>query len=322
MDLLIATNSVPFSSADVAPGSGTPQYGTNGNPIGPIPATVFPAYMLNMIMSEIRNAVLASGQTPDGTNWSQLANALGLFPPTGQCRLTVTNSTTITMMPWGGNRLRINGISQPIPSAGVTLSNTGLSASTLYYIYASMSGSTMQLQASTTGHALATDGTEVKSGDTTQALVGMCYPAAGTPGVFSFAVGWRGLLNWFNRRGINANSAIQSGFSTSSLTLVELYSAARVTFLNWSSETVRFDVVGTGSNSGVGGFELNFGLDSTTVGSGSIGVGTSAAANQIGTAVSIGFGATEGAHFATMLGAAVTTGTATFTAGLYVTTNG
>jgi hypothetical protein len=59
-----------------------------------------------------------------------------------------------------------------VPSAGVTISNAGLAASTVYYVYARMSGGAMALELSTTGHT-PTNGVETKTGDTTRTLVGM-----------------------------------------------------------------------------------------------------------------------------------------------------
>lgn len=75
MDRVIATNSVPFASRDLAPGSGTPQYFTPGVP-GTTPATVVPGYFLNMLQDEMRAVIVAAGITPDGANWAQLLQAI------------------------------------------------------------------------------------------------------------------------------------------------------------------------------------------------------------------------------------------------------
>ncbi|WP_428492172.1 hypothetical protein [Rhodopila sp.] len=76
MNRIKATNSVAFSSRDIAPITGTPQYATDGNPATGIPGTIWPAYAFNMIQDEIVNAILAAGVTPDDTNWAQLAQAI------------------------------------------------------------------------------------------------------------------------------------------------------------------------------------------------------------------------------------------------------
>lgn len=85
-DLLIAANSVPLSGADLVPSSGTPQYATSGNPVTAIPATVWPAYMANCLMSELTNIVVAAGMTPSGAAWDQVWQAIlanGSFIDTG-----------------------------------------------------------------------------------------------------------------------------------------------------------------------------------------------------------------------------------------------
>lgn len=75
MNRLKASNSVAFASRDIAPVSGTPQYATDGVP-GTTPATVWPAYMFNMIQDELLSILLAGGLTADDTNWSQVWQAL------------------------------------------------------------------------------------------------------------------------------------------------------------------------------------------------------------------------------------------------------
>lgn len=76
MDRLIATNSVPFASADTAPATGTPQYATTGNPATSTPPTVFPAYAWNMLQDEIYNVIIAAGLTPNRNAWNQLLTAI------------------------------------------------------------------------------------------------------------------------------------------------------------------------------------------------------------------------------------------------------
>ena len=94
MNFLISINSVPLASADVAPATGTPQYATSGNPVGPIPATVLPAYWVNAVMTEIVTAIEASGQTPSSTDWTQLAKAISQGGKNGQ-KLTSSGNFTV-----------------------------------------------------------------------------------------------------------------------------------------------------------------------------------------------------------------------------------
>lgn len=92
--------------------------------------------------------------------------------PASQCRLVCTNTTTVTLSRLNGSYLWINGANEQIPSSAPTLSNSGLSASTSYYVYAYMSAGTMTLEASATAPTTHTDGTQIKTGDATRALVG------------------------------------------------------------------------------------------------------------------------------------------------------
>ncbi len=76
MDPLIAANSVPLADADTAPGAGTPQYATSGNPATNTPATSFPAYHYNMLMQELLALLTAADITPSTTNNGQVLAAI------------------------------------------------------------------------------------------------------------------------------------------------------------------------------------------------------------------------------------------------------
>jgi hypothetical protein len=295
--------------------TGSIGYFTEGSP-GTIAATNVRGWWLNMIQEELMSVLAAAGITPDttGASLAQVAQAIGILGGNGQCRLNYTSSTVVTLSPFGGTRLRINGVSQPIPGSGVTLSNSGLSASTLYYVYASMSGSTMQLQASTSGHVTGTDGNEVKSGDATQTLVGMVYPAAGTPGVFTDTAAYRGVASWFNRR---TRSIIGGSFSsqgTTSTSLNEFWTGVRIIILTWAEEAVQAIGNVIASNGTMGNSNgLAVSLDGAT--SGSVGQMYSNSNGQAG-GITSAYAAlvAEGAHYLTMLGN-VSAGTATYTSG-------
>lgn len=57
----------------------TPGYPTEGDPIGGIEATIFTAWTGHALIEEIRNVIVAAGITPDKSDLTQLAAALGLF---------------------------------------------------------------------------------------------------------------------------------------------------------------------------------------------------------------------------------------------------
>ena len=252
MNRLRAYKSVPFAQRDVAPVGGTAEYAHNLQ-------TRWSAYHYNMVQEELMAVVEGAGLTPDDTNWAQFIQGIGLFSQTGQCRLAGVSATQIILNRYDGSRLRINGVGQTIPAVGVSLTNTGLAASTLYYIYAFMSGSTMTLEASTTGHVTSTvDGTEIKSGDATRALVGAVYTTAATPGQFQDGVTARGIASWYNRKRKQLESNNTSGASTAAnVTYAELSSGSRVLVVGWFPEDmVEASVRGSVSTSIAGGSAL------------------------------------------------------------------
>ena len=119
--------------------------------------------------------------------------------PLGQCRLVYVGTTSIRLDRRNGSYLSINGANEQIPSAGVTMSNATLSASTKYYIYAFMSSGTMTLEPSTTAPAASsTDGTQIKTGDATRALVGRVISNGSSEFIGGNYSNPNGVVSWFN----------------------------------------------------------------------------------------------------------------------------
>lgn len=162
----------------------------------------------------------------------------------GQCRLTKSGANLL-LSPYQGNGLTINGVVCKIPGAGITLAPGALSAGTLYYIYATASGTAVStLEASTTAHATdATTGVEIKSGDATRTLVGMARPIAGP--AFADTDAQRFVCSWFNRRPrriyLNAGSNVVNGNTTP----VQLL--GNMEYLAWG-DAVQASFVGSVSN--------------------------------------------------------------------------
>lgn len=168
-----AAASLPASTA-----AGTAGYFTDGDPLTSTAPTILPAEWLNSIMLENLNVLTAAGITPAKNQFDQLKLAIqalviaGSDKANGQCDLRISGANLI-LLPLKGNKLLINGSSYVIPAAGITLPVTGASASTMYYIYAYMSGGTMTLERSATIYQ--TDnatGILTKTGDTTRTFVG------------------------------------------------------------------------------------------------------------------------------------------------------
>lgn len=154
----------------------------------------------------------------------------------GQCRLSVVSTTQLKVAPYGGLNVLVNGVPLQLPAAGITASNSGLSASTLYYVYLSGTTAAPVLNLSTTGHVTGSNGVEVKSGDATQTLVGMIRTNASSQFVDSQTQ--RFCLNWFNRRSLSGNQGFAANRSTTSTTPVEISSSERMEFLCWADEAV------------------------------------------------------------------------------------
>lgn len=218
----------------------------------------------------------------------------------GQCYLSLSGGN-LKLSPYMGNNLTINGVANAIPSAGVTLGPGGLSVSTLYYIYAYMSGATMTLEASTTGHATdTTTGVEIKSGDATRTLVGMCVPQTGP--AFADSGTKRLVLSWFNRRNKEVNNLSIAGGTTGAATAQEINSSDRILFLSWNNDAVNcYANVSTTSNNSGSTWAITFGLDGTGYGYTNFNGGTA-----IGGPVSLSTAycqeVSEGSHYATVMG--------------------
>lgn len=246
------------------------------------------------------------------------ANSL---PALGQCQLAYVSSTQIALTRKNGKKLTINGTAQDIPSAGVTLANTGLTAATLYYAYAYMNAGVMTLEASATGHSTdSSTGVEIKTGDATRTLVGMVYMGAGTPGTFVDSATQRFVRSWFNRKKQVLKGNFTASRSTSSNTYVELNTEIRVEAVLWNDDLVNASSSGTatGGTSAMSVFTA-ISTDGATAQAGleSAGEGYSAGSHDVSTALSGPIsGLAEGKNFFTLLGrATANTGTWSYNTG-------
>ncbi|WP_107327508.1 hypothetical protein [Agrobacterium pusense] len=212
----------------------------------------------------------------DGAAWRIADLSLSEIPVNfGQCRLSVQSATALLLSPYSGNSLVINGAPVKIPSAGVTLSNSGLSANTVYNVYAFLSGATLTLEASGTAHSPdSSTGVEIKSGDPTRTLVGKIRTNATSN--FADTTNYRGCINWFNRRQLNVTGGSGTN-STSSSSYIDLGGSISCSFLAWGDEALfsvvngfaRSDTVGGQANisltlDGVQGFASDSGMQAPT----------------------------------------------------------
>lgn len=168
----------------------------------------------------------------------------------GQCQLQVQNSTTLALVPFNGNNLIINGVPRQVPTGGVAISNSGLSASTLYYIYAQWTAGAMSIIASTTSHLTSSTGIETMIGDATKSYVGMIYTAASSQFVDSGAQ--RFIRSWFNKQMKMFNTGSQSN-STTSTTNVQL-STTNIQFVAEIGDAIDGGFDGFANSTAAGGY--------------------------------------------------------------------
>jgi hypothetical protein len=87
-----------------------------------------------------------------------------------------------------------------IPDAGITVACTGLSATTLYYLYVYDNGGTLTLDLSTTAPTTQ-NGINVKTGDTSRLMIARCRTnGAGDVVTHNEDAAWQLVTNEFNKR--------------------------------------------------------------------------------------------------------------------------
>lgn len=210
------------------------------------PGATYLRTLVNGVWGAWQQVVLlnSSNQLP-AVDGSLLTNIPLLPRDANGGRLNFVSTGQVAFVPSHGGFIQINGQLQPIPSAGIILSNTGLVALTLYYVYAFMSAGVLTLEASTTTHVISTTagnvGNEIKSGDDTRSLVGMLQ----TGGSSQFVSGQ--VLSWANRQGFAGTITQVGPFSSAAIT-PQLFSSA-VTLLNWANEPVFAAAIGAASAS-------------------------------------------------------------------------
>lgn len=167
----------------------------------------------------------------------------------GQCRVQVDSSSQVSIRRYAGSflPLKINGAwrAKLIPQAGVAVTNAGLVAATLHYLYAFDNSGVIAGEISTTGHTPDADvGVEIKSGDPSRTLLAMLYTGAGSPGTFVDSATQRLLANWFNRRNLDLTNVFTANRTTTSTSFVELNTEIRIEAVVWSDEATALFLTG------------------------------------------------------------------------------
>lgn len=231
--------------------------------------------------------------------------------PQFQCRLAKSGAN-LQLSRFAGANLFINGFTYQLPATGPTLAPAGLSAATLYYIYAYVANSgAITLEVSVTAYATDTTwGHLIKTGDPSRTLVGMARTDAGA--AFADSATQRFTRSYYNDPGIALANAFTATRTTASGSYVEINSEIRIEAAVWSGETLQIEANGTcGSSTLSGVAQTSIGIDSATPEDTTCQVQLYAN-NTIGAfAVALNkIGLAEGYHYATLLGTTNGSGTA------------
>lgn len=251
------------------------------------------------------------------------ASVASLINVNGQCRFNFIDATHCTLGMCNGNRLKIAGVIQKVPNAGVTITNAGLTANTFYYAYAFMNAGAMALEFSTIGHvadtAAGNEGTEIKLGDNSRTLVG----AVGTDASSQWS--WGRVISWFNRRRKVVGGQLLSQTTTASTTPVEISTQLRFYFLEWADDST--DVLANGTISSTVDTNLGvtqwIGIDGTARGGNSsancAGTGLTASITSV-LSVDVTTCAENAIHYATLMASTNPGQTATYSSSTNGTT--
>jgi hypothetical protein len=187
----------------------------------------------------------------------------------------------------------------------VTISNAGLTASTLYYIYAYMVGAVMTLEASATGHATdtstANNGTEIKSGDPTRSLVGMI--ATDATSLFADSATQLFVRSWFNRRRRTLASPTLGSNVVLNATANEFSTKMRLNFVCWADDAIQATLNSVGTSSTLGAaVSFRIGYDGAANASNQTTVNIAVSGYVFPTPVSDSNILSEGLHFVTGIG--------------------
>lgn len=209
----------------------------------------------------------------------------------------------------GGAQTFVNGKLCTIPEAGITLSPSGLTPDTLYFIYAvETAGAVSSLEASTTAPATDTTfGHRIKSGDTTRTLVGQARPVTGP--AWQDTAAQRFVRTWHNRPSVQTTASLTADRTTASTSFVEINTEIRNEALLWADEIWSLRSSGyitnnTGATSTLSGIGVDDAVAEKGVVSYTTPTGDANFASN-GSASHVASGLSEGYHYATVVGRVV-----------------
>ena len=199
----------------------------------------------------------------------------------------------------------------PVP-ASITVSNGGLAANTLYYVYAKIAAGTLATDTpSTTGYTIGANGMPVKSGDVTRTLVGMVFTNGS--GQFAQQNGAWQVRSYFGNTTIQrTRTQFSTDRTVSSSSFAEINTEIRNSFLVWAGENVEFHTTGSFSCAANQSAATQISFDGGATEQESVAVAANSSTNRGPCAINgVKTGLSEGLHYATLFGAAGA-GTATW----------
>jgi hypothetical protein len=160
----------------------------------------------------------------NGSAWTAITTGINPpFVPVGSSVITRTDATHIALGV-GVIPLKVSSVwGQRAITAAVSVDTTGLSASTIYYVYATNSSGSTVLELSTTTHAVDTDfGVEIKSGDATRTYVGVVKTDGSTQFTADLTNPWFGAPKlWsLSSAGSGTTSGSYTDVTSSSITVL------------------------------------------------------------------------------------------------------
>jgi hypothetical protein len=247
-------------------------------------------------------------------------------------RLIYVSATQLKFVPFNGANIRIAGTFLTIPSAGITIGNTGiylngtggqnLAANATYYVYAFNNSGTVTIDIRNDGNGHISDttagnvGTEVRCSvgttpDSSRTLIGIIRTNASSQFVDSKSQ--RFVRSWLNRKGVKTINYFSTDRTTSQTSFVEINAEIRNEALLWSDESWMIQIAGTVSNNTIGArTAASMGIDGITpVGSGTYFHSPSASQSGAISGTDLREGLSEGYHYATVIGN-VSSGVSTF----------
>jgi hypothetical protein len=200
------------------------------------------------VVHESKGTFSAGGTKQVFMGWP--AAAAVVAPVYGQCKL-VKSGSNLVLLPFNGNQLTIDGRPRAIPAAGVSLAPTGLTPGANVYIYAAMSGGSIVLEASATGHSTSTApgqiGQEIKTGDDTRTLVGFARIITGP--AFAYTATQRFVYSWFNPEALILTGAADTTSTETGTSAFAEKTPSKIEFLCRAMDAVQVTATGVITNS-------------------------------------------------------------------------